>query len=123
MTEDITFSGINKPRTLKCNVEGEPNTFNFTWSHVTYNNQLVRMFHNTSDGVLKLPEGEVNDLVFEDSGFYFCNVTNGISDDTGKLWQSGKIKVMIEGNIKPDFNFESLSRIIKNKELFHYYDA
>ncbi|VDI52989.1 Hypothetical predicted protein [Mytilus galloprovincialis] len=97
-TEDITFNGMNRPRTLNCNVSGEPNTYILIWRHYTYNNQLIRMFNKSTSGMLILPEGEADDLVFEDSGFYICNVTNGIPDDCGKLWQSGKIKVMVEGS-------------------------
>lgn len=55
------------------------------------------MFNNSRLGVLILPEGDTNDLVYEDSGVYICNVTNGIPDESGNLWQSEKIKVMVEG--------------------------
>lgn len=93
----ITFHKSNRPRSIECEVSGVPDTYNFSWSHYTSNKQLVRMFNRRSDRKLILPEGDANDLLYEDSGIYVCNVTNGIEDESGKLWQKGEIKVVVEG--------------------------
>ncbi|CAC5422056.1 unnamed protein product [Mytilus coruscus] len=93
----ITFNKSNRPRSIDCEVSGEPNTYNISWSHYTNNNQLVRKFNSCSDRKLILPEGDSNDLLYEDSGVYVCSVTNGITDESGKLWQKGEIKVVVKG--------------------------
>ncbi|VDI51728.1 Hypothetical predicted protein [Mytilus galloprovincialis] len=95
--ENVTFHDRDRQRTLECKVSGEPNTYNISWFHFSYHNQLVRMFKNINDKMLTLPIGDSNDLWYEDSGIYTCNVTNGIPDDSGNLWQTGKIVVVIEG--------------------------
>lgn len=110
---NVTFNGMNRPRTLTCNVSGEPNTYNFTWSHYLNSKDFVRTFNSGSDGVLILPEGETKGLVFEDSGFYICNVSNGVPDENRNLWQSGKIKVMVEGKIKQILIFRVCLALLK----------
>lgn len=77
-------------------MSGEPNPHNYTWSHYTHNNQLVRNFKSSSDRNLILP-GDEKDLLYEDSGVYVCNTTNGINDEDGQLWQTGQIRVIVAG--------------------------
>lgn len=101
----ITFHERNRPRIIECEVSGEPNTYKFSWSHYTNNNQLVRTFDSSSDRNLILPEGDSNDLLYEDSGVYVCSVTNGITDESGELWQKGKIQVVVEGKFANHFDF------------------
>ncbi|XP_052073487.1 fasciclin-2-like [Mytilus californianus] len=95
--ENVTFNDSDKLRTLECEVSGAPNMYNFSWFHYSYHNQLIRMFTNTNNKTLTLPIRDYNDLWYEDIGIYICNVTNGIPDDSGNLWQTGKIAVKIEG--------------------------
>lgn len=99
LSENVTFNDRDRSRTLECKVSGEPNTYNISWFHYSYHNQLVRMFKNINNKTLTLPIRDSNDLWYEDSGIYTCNVTNGIPDDSGNLWQTGKIVVVIEGEL------------------------
>ncbi|CAC5400156.1 unnamed protein product [Mytilus coruscus] len=97
----VTLFTSNGPRTLQCSVLGVPDTYNFSeWQHYTYNNELVRHLNGSKHGTLILRNKVSTYPFYEDSGIYICNVTNGVPDEFGNLWQTGTINVTIEG--KPE---------------------
>ncbi|XP_052063840.1 hemicentin-1-like [Mytilus californianus] len=92
---NVTFKTNDGPITLKCEAKGVPNTYKFSeWRHFTHNDQLVRTIQGYTNGTLILPHQE---LTYENSGIYICNVTNGIPDEDGLVWKAGKVEVIIEG--------------------------
>lgn len=98
--EVVFFGAHDQPRTLECNVFGA--RYNYTykeWLHYTFSNQLIRNLDGEINGTLILPNNDTENLIYEDSGIYICNVTNNIQNENGNLWQTGKIKVIVEGEM------------------------
>lgn len=113
--ETVYFERINRPRTLKCNVLGVPDTYSYSkWLHYTYSNQLVRTLDGQANGKLILPKGDQEDLMYEDSGLYICNVTNHVRDNDGNIWQTGSINLVVKGEI--DFFYKSKHK--SSKEIY-----
>lgn len=93
---NVTFTINDRPIALKCEANGAPKTYKFSeWRHYTYTDQLVRTLQGYTNGTLILPNHE--DLTYEDSGIYICNVTNEIQDEDGHVWKAGQVEVIIEG--------------------------
>ncbi|VDI07333.1 Hypothetical predicted protein [Mytilus galloprovincialis] len=94
----VDFESNDRPRTLQCKVSGVPDTYSYSkWLHYTYSNEIIRTLHGQSNGTLLLPYDNPDDLTYEDSGIYICNVTNNITDQEGNLWQTGRIHVIVKG--------------------------
>ncbi|VDI33012.1 Hypothetical predicted protein [Mytilus galloprovincialis] len=89
---NMTFTINDRPIALKCEANGAPNKYKFSeWRHYTHNDQLVRTLQGYTNGTLILPHHE--DITFEESGIYICNVTNEVQDEDGHVWKVGKVEV------------------------------
>ncbi|CAG2201490.1 unnamed protein product [Mytilus edulis] len=84
-------------REIKCIPNGVPNTYNFfPWEHRSQFNEHIRYLDATGDGILQLTGVNVSDT-YQDTGFYICNVSNGISDKYGNVFQQGRTYVKFAG--------------------------
>lgn len=84
-------------REIKCIPNGVPNTYNFfPWEHRSQFNEHIRYLDATGDGILQLTGVNVSDT-YQDTGFYICNVSNGISDKYGNVFQQGRTYVEYAG--------------------------
>ncbi|CAC5411923.1 unnamed protein product [Mytilus coruscus] len=82
-------------REIRCLAQGEPNTYNyFTWEHQSVFNEHIRYLDGTDDGILRLPEINVSNI-YQDTGFYICNVSNGIPDYHGNVYQLGRAYYLV----------------------------
>lgn len=105
---DDTFRTKKSQRILKCNASGVPDIYTFSaWQHHTYNHSFIRELDGDTNGTLTLPELKTTDHLYEDSGIYICNVSNGISGEEEKLWQIGQIRAIVEGILNSVFSFDT----------------
>lgn len=96
--ETVVFELNKRPRILQCKVSGFPDTYSYNkWLHYTQSNQVIRTLDGHANGTLLLPYDDPDDLMYEDSGIYICNVTNNITDEDGHLWQTGRIQAKVKG--------------------------
>lgn len=98
INQTIVFTKSDRPRTLKNNITGQPDTYTYSkWQHYTHSNQFVRVLDGQVNGTLILPNNYPDGLMYEDSGIYIYNVTNNITNEDGLLWQTGMIDVVVKG--------------------------
>ncbi|CAC5424086.1 unnamed protein product [Mytilus coruscus] len=117
---NVTFKTNGGPITLKYEAKGVPNKYKFSgWRHFTHNDQLVRTIQGYKNGTLILPHHADQELTYENSGIYICNVTNGIPDEDGQLWKAGKVVVIIEGKPEKPTNIRCQSTTNQIHVEFH----
>lgn len=91
-------------REIQCMAQGEPdNVTYFRWEHRSVFNEHIRYLDATSDGILQLLEDNESHR-YQNTGFYVCNVSNGISDTSGNLYQQGKDYLELEGKYENTVN-------------------
>lgn len=89
--EDSTF------RAIQCIPQGEPDFYNyFQWEHRSRFNEHIRYLRATDDGKLQIRVVNVSNR-YQNMGFYICNVSNGIPDNHGKVFQQGRTYVEYAG--------------------------
>ncbi|CAC5417636.1 unnamed protein product [Mytilus coruscus] len=87
----------DRNREIRCLAEGEPNIYNyFQWEHKSLFNEHIRYLGATDDGILRLPDVSVSNR-YQDTGVYICNVTNGIPDYHGNIFQLGRAYLIFDG--------------------------
>lgn len=83
---------------LTCNATGEPNKYTFlSWVHESKFHDQIRHFNGTRPGILRVLRTIIITKQYQDSGFYICRVSNGITDSNGKKFQKGMASVKFEG--------------------------
>lgn len=81
---------------LQCIAQGEPAYYTYSmWEHRSLYKEHIRYLSGEENGVLQLSGINISNS-FQDTGFYTCNVSNGISDYHGNLFQQGT--VFLESN-------------------------
>lgn len=86
---------------FKCNAAGEPNYYTFfQWVHKSEFHQQIRQFNGTTSGILRVYRTKNPFNQYEDSGYYMCRVSNGITNINGKTTQEGKTLVTFEGILR-----------------------
>lgn len=76
-------------RTIQCMAEGEPNSYKYyPWEHRSLLNKHIRYLGATYNGILRLPFSNSSNI-YQDTGFYICNVSNGVPDYNGNFYQQG----------------------------------
>ncbi|CAC5368461.1 unnamed protein product [Mytilus coruscus] len=82
-------------REIRCLAQGEPNSYNyFKWEHQSMFNEHIRYLGETDDGILRLPEMKISNI-YQDTGFYICNVSNGIPDYGGNVFQQDRAYYLV----------------------------
>lgn len=85
----MKMSLSDKIRDIQCIAHGEPKNFTFfMWEHRSLLNEHIRHLNSTEDGILQLPPINTSHR-YQDTGFYTCNVSNGIPDYAGNMFQQG----------------------------------
>ncbi|VDI64121.1 Hypothetical predicted protein [Mytilus galloprovincialis] len=109
--EDSTF------REIQCIPLGEPDSYNyFPWEHRSRFNEHIRYLGATDDGKLQIPVVNVSNR-YQNSGFYICNVSNGIPDNHGNVFQQGR--TYVEFADKPSIKIHVSNSFIKEGETMH----
>lgn len=77
--------------------EGEPNSyFYFSWEHRSLFNENIRHLGATRNGGIQLPEVDVS-FRYQNTGIYICNVSNGVPDTKGNIFQQGSAYLVSHG--------------------------
>ncbi|CAG2225149.1 unnamed protein product [Mytilus edulis] len=93
----VSFSENNQNISVNCNVSGNPNNFTFgEWKHISDVNTVIRHLNGSDEGRLNISSFTGTAKAYENGGVYVCNVSNGIRSTDDKLWQTGKIQVIIK---------------------------
>ncbi|XP_071181229.1 neural cell adhesion molecule 1-A-like isoform X2 [Mytilus edulis] len=93
----VSFSENNQNISVNCNVSGNPNNFTFgEWKHISDVNTVIRHLNGSKEGRLNISSFTGTAKAYENGGVYVCNVSNGIRSTDDKLWQTGKIQVIIK---------------------------
>lgn len=91
-------------RDIQCVAQGEPdNVTYFRWEHRSIFNEHIRYLDATSDGILQLLEDNESHR-YQNTGIYVCNVSNGIHDYNGNVFQQGKVYLELEGKNENTIN-------------------
>lgn len=78
-------------RAIQCMAQGEPdNVTYFRWEHRSIFDEHIRYLSGTNDGILRLLDFNIS-ARYQDTGYYLCNVSNGIPDKNGNVVQQGRI--------------------------------
>lgn len=82
---------------IHCIAQGEPDSYNFLpWEHRSVFEEHIRYLNGTDEGILELPQVNVLDR-YQDTGIYICNVTNGIPDYRGNVFQHRRLDFVSTG--------------------------
>lgn len=93
-----TFIEDNNIREIKCTAQGEPDSYYFLpWENRSQFDEHIRYIDGTDDGILQLPEVNVLNK-YQDSGIYIGNVSNGIPDYRGNVYQHRIMHIVSKGN-------------------------
>ncbi|CAC5368456.1 unnamed protein product [Mytilus coruscus] len=91
----INLTEYSSNRDIRCLAQGEACSYHyFKWEHKSLFNEHIRYLRGTDDGFLRLPELNVSNI-YQDTGFYICNVSNGIHDYGGNLFQLGRAYYLV----------------------------
>lgn len=97
----MLYSNLNEDvskRSIQCLPKGEPNAYTyFQWEHVSEFHEHIRYLKARDDGILYLPYVDISNR-YQDTGFYICNVSNGVPDYHGNIFQQGREFIVSEGN-------------------------
>lgn len=86
-------------REIQCVADGEPSSYHYSkWEHQSLFNEHIRYLGGTDDGILRLPEVNLSNI-YQDAGFYICNVSNGIPDYSGNFFQQGRAYYLVSTGI------------------------
>lgn len=81
-------------RQFQCIAQGEPdNVTYFRWEHKSLFNEHIRYLSATNEGILRINESKR----YQNTGFYICNVSNGIPDYHGNVFQQGRDYIEFKG--------------------------
>lgn len=82
---------------IQCITQGEPaNVTYFRWEHRSLFDEHIRYLDSTNDGILRLLEDKKSHR-YQNTGFYICNVSNGIYDNNENVFQQGKDYLEFKG--------------------------
>ncbi|CAC5411926.1 DSCAML1 [Mytilus coruscus] len=102
----------NKNREIQCIAQGEPDSYNyFPWEHRSQFDEHIRYLGATDSGILHLPEVNLSNR-YQDTGFYICNVSNGIPNYHGNVFQQGRKYIVSEVNFSSEAKVLSPEGII-----------
>ena len=83
-----------------CAPDGNPNTFTFTeWTHTSIGGMHIRTLqgtNTTTESTLSLAVSDI-DLRYQNTGYYTCGVTNGVSNIQNVKDFIGRTYLYIEG--------------------------
>lgn len=92
LTED------DSKRAIQCLPKGEPHVYTyFQWQHLSVFHEHIRYLKARDDGIMYLPYVNISNR-YQDTGFYICNVSNGVPDYHGNIFQQGREFIVSEGN-------------------------
>lgn len=104
---------------MTCEAKGEPQTYHFnTWAHIGHDKQTVIRHlpgehkQNGSQFTLTLNDS----FTYEDSGYYRCNVSNGIRGRSSSIHHTNTSGYfVVEGNNKTIFLLRYIEAIIPDR--------
>ncbi|CAC5424669.1 unnamed protein product [Mytilus coruscus] len=92
-----TFTEDSKNMEIQCIAQGEPDRYDFfPWEHRSHFDQHIRYLGARDDGILHLPDVNVLNR-YQDTGIYICNVSNGIPDYHGNVFQLDRAYIVSKG--------------------------
>lgn len=84
-------------REIQCMAKGEPdNVTYFRWEHRSIFHEHIRYLSGTNNGILRLLDVNIS-ARYQTTGYYLCNVSNGIPDKNGNVVQQGRISFLSKG--------------------------
>ncbi|CAC5412468.1 NCAM [Mytilus coruscus] len=91
------FSINESKRAVQCKADGIPNNITFfRLEHLSDFNEHIRYLDVSSDGIAKLPNMSESKR-YQDTGFYLCTASNGVSDEKGNMFQHDKAYLVSTG--------------------------
>lgn len=96
----IKFNDDSVIGVIQCVSKGEPHSYKYyPWEHRSIFNEHIRYLEATDEGILRLTFTNISNR-YQDTGLYICNVSNGVPDYNGNVFQKGRAYIELKGIIE-----------------------